>query len=66
MFVCLLTSNRCSQIVHTVLSDPEMAAEWRDELKIMSGRIQAMRKVLYDELVRLGEDSVCFSPYCYA
>jgi len=43
-----------ARIVHTVLSDPEMAAEWREELKIMSGRIVAMRKVLYDELVRLG------------
>lgn len=37
-----------------VLSDPELAAEWREELKVMSGRILAMRKVLYDELVRLG------------
>merc|ERR1712183_1181090 len=41
-------------IVKTVLSDPELYQEWRDELMAMSVRIQKMRKELYDEMVRLG------------
>merc|ERR1712070_1166991 len=43
-----------ANIVKTVLSDPALYQEWRDELMAMSVRIQDMRKVLYDELVRLG------------
>merc|ERR1712070_878818 len=43
-----------ANIVKTVLSDPELYQEWRDELLAMSVRIQDMRKELYDELVRLG------------
>mmetsp|Transcript_25895 Transcript_25895/g.31426 ORF Transcript_25895/g.31426 Transcript_25895/m.31426 type:complete len:265 (-) Transcript_25895:238-1032(-) len=42
-----------ANIVKTVLSDPALYQEWRDELLAMSLRIQEMRKVLYDELVRL-------------
>lgn len=41
-------------IVKVVLSDPALYQEWREELRAMSMRIQDMRKVLYDELVRLG------------
>eukprot|EP00931_Biecheleriopsis_adriatica_P016823 TRINITY_DN12283_c0_g1_i1.p1 TRINITY_DN12283_c0_g1~~TRINITY_DN12283_c0_g1_i1.p1 ORF type:complete len:409 (+),score=84.01 TRINITY_DN12283_c0_g1_i1:75-1301(+) len=42
-----------ANIVKTVLSDPVLYQEWRDELMAMSKRIQDMRKMLYDELVRL-------------
>jgi aspartate/tyrosine/aromatic aminotransferase len=42
-----------SNIVRTVLSDPELYQEWRDELFAMSKRIQDMRTMLRDELVRL-------------
>lgn len=43
-----------ANIVKTVLSDPALYQEWRDELMAMSVRIQDMRAKLYDELVRLG------------
>merc|ERR1712060_558441 len=43
-----------ANIVKTVLSDPALYQEWRDELMAMSVRIQDMRKQMYDELVRLG------------
>merc|ERR1712232_351755 len=43
-----------ANIVKTVLSDPALYQEWRDELMGMSKRIQDMRTMLYDELVRLG------------
>jgi len=43
-----------ANIVKTVLSDPALYQEWRDELLAMSKRIQDMRTMLYDELVRLG------------
>jgi len=43
-----------ANIVKTVLSDPTLYQEWRDELMAMSVRIQDMRKDLYDELVTLG------------
>jgi aspartate/tyrosine/aromatic aminotransferase len=42
-----------ANIVKTVLSDPALYQEWRDELLAMSLRIQDMRKVMYDELLRL-------------
>lgn len=42
-----------ANIVKTVLSDPALYQEWRDELYAMSMRIQEMRSVLYDELIRL-------------
>lgn len=43
-----------ANIVKTVLSDPALYQEWRDELMGMSMRIQDMRKVMFDELIRLG------------
>jgi len=42
-----------ANIVKTVLSDPVLYQEWRDELLAMSLRIQDMRKSLFDELTRL-------------
>lgn len=43
-----------ARIVGTILTSPELYAEWKQELKGMSGRIQAMRQLLVDELKRLG------------
>jgi len=43
-----------ARIVNTILSDPELTAEWREELSGMSGRIIQMRRLLFDELKRLG------------
>jgi len=43
-----------ANIVKTVLSDPALYQEWRDELLAMSLRIQDMRKVLLEELTNLG------------
>jgi len=43
-----------ANIVKTVLSDPALYQEWRDELMAMSKRIQDMRAMLHAELVRLG------------
>lgn len=43
-----------ANIVKTVLSDPALYQEWRDELLAMSVRIQDMRASLHDELGRLG------------
>jgi aspartate/tyrosine/aromatic aminotransferase len=43
-----------ANIVKTVLSDPALYQEWRDELMAMSKRIQDMRAVLLDELKTLG------------
>merc|ERR1711934_1284024 len=43
-----------ANIVKTVLSDPALYQEWRDELLAMSLRIQDMRKVLLEELSNLG------------
>jgi aspartate/tyrosine/aromatic aminotransferase len=42
-----------ANIVKTVLSDPALYQEWRDELLAMSVRIQDMRAELYSELQRL-------------
>jgi aspartate/tyrosine/aromatic aminotransferase len=42
-----------ANIVKTVMSDPALYQEWRDELLAMSLRIQDMRKDLFDELTRL-------------
>jgi aspartate/tyrosine/aromatic aminotransferase len=39
-----------ARIVKIVLSDPALYAEWKEELKGMSGRINAMRKELRAEL----------------
>lgn len=42
-----------ANIVKTVLSDPALYQEWRDELLAMSMRIQDMRTALYSELTKL-------------
>ena len=41
-----------ARIVKIVLSDPQLYAEWKEELKGMSGRINSMRKELRAELER--------------
>jgi len=43
-----------ANIVKTVLSDPALYQEWRDELLAMSVRIQDMRAELFGELQTLG------------
>jgi len=43
-----------ANIVKAVLKDAQLTQEWRDELKVMSGRIIAMRQALYNELKKLG------------
>lgn len=42
-----------STIVKTVLSSPELTAEWHANLTAMSGRIKQMRQALYEQLVKL-------------
>jgi len=42
-----------AEIVAKVLSTPSLFAKWKEEIKIMSGRIITMRKALRDELVKL-------------
>ncbi|RFU32346.1 hypothetical protein B7463_g3958, partial [Scytalidium lignicola] len=42
-----------AQIVATVLSNPEIKAQWDTDLITMSSRIRTMRKGLYEELLRL-------------
>jgi aspartate/tyrosine/aromatic aminotransferase len=44
---------RPSRVAHIILSTPALKKEWEEELKKMSGRIIRMRKLLFDELVRL-------------
>ena len=41
-------------IVQTVLSDPALFQEWRENLRTMAGRIHAMRESLYNALKALG------------
>lgn len=43
-----------SDIVRTVLGSPELRKQWCNDIQYMSGRIKAMRRALYEELVRLG------------
>jgi len=43
-----------AEIVATCLRNPDFFNQWSESLKIMSGRIIAMRQALYDELVALG------------
>jgi aspartate/tyrosine/aromatic aminotransferase len=43
-----------ARIVKKVLSNADLTAEWKEELKYMSGRIDKCRHLLYDELVKLG------------
>ena len=40
-------------LVEYVLTRPELYLEWTAELKMMAGRINLMRKMLFDELVRI-------------
>lgn len=42
-----------ARIAFKILSDPKSRAMWEEELKVVSGRIQSMRQLLFDELVRL-------------
>lgn len=42
-----------ARIAFKILSNPENRAKWEQELKQVSGRILAMRQLLFDELVRL-------------
>jgi len=43
-----------ARIVTTVIKDPELFQEWKNNLKTMSGRIQQVRELLFDELKKLG------------
>ncbi len=43
-----------ARVVNHILSDPALTAEWGEELKFMSGRMTKARKMLRDELERLG------------
>jgi len=43
-----------ARIVEIVLNDKELSEEWKGELKLMSGRIIQCRKLLLEELKRLG------------
>ncbi|KAF3909689.1 hypothetical protein AA313_de0208385 [Arthrobotrys entomopaga] len=42
-----------AKIAATVLNDPALFEEWKQDLCVMSGRIIAMRKALYEKLVEL-------------
>jgi len=43
-----------ANIVKVILKDPALTQEWRDDLKVMSGRIISMRQALHNELKKLG------------
>eukprot|EP00002_Diphylleia_rotans_P002328 TRINITY_DN11485_c0_g1_i1.p1 TRINITY_DN11485_c0_g1~~TRINITY_DN11485_c0_g1_i1.p1 ORF type:complete len:454 (+),score=88.67 TRINITY_DN11485_c0_g1_i1:59-1420(+) len=43
-----------ARIVCAILSDPELYAEWRQEVKEMADRIKKMRKELFDALISQG------------
>ncbi len=43
-----------AEVVATALASPEHFASWVDSLKVMSGRIIEMRKILHQELVDIG------------
>jgi aspartate aminotransferase len=43
-----------AHLVETVLSNPELNAEWHRELKVMADRIASMRQGLYDNLKKQG------------
>jgi len=40
-------------IMNKIFKNPEYMKEWQEELKKVSGRIQKMRKLLFDELIAL-------------
>jgi len=43
-----------ARIVTTVVNDPELFQEWKENLLTMSGRINQVRELLYNELKKLG------------
>jgi aspartate aminotransferase len=43
-----------ARIVTAVLKDPELTAEWKENLLTMSGRIKQVRELLFKELKELG------------
>jgi len=43
-----------ARIVTTVVQDPQLFKEWKDNLLTMSGRIKQVRQLLFDELTKLG------------
>ena len=47
-------SNHGARIVATVLNNPAMYAEWKENLRVMSNRLCQMRQALYDRLRVLG------------
>lgn len=46
--------NHGARIVATILNNPAQAAEWRETLKMMAGRILECRNLLYNKLKELG------------
>jgi len=42
-----------ARIVTTVVQDPQLFKEWKENLLTMSGRIKEVRQLLYDELIKL-------------
>ncbi|KAI8826011.1 pyridoxal phosphate-dependent transferase [Fimicolochytrium jonesii] len=42
-----------ARVASLILNDETMFREWTEQLKIMSGRIQTMRKLLHDALIEL-------------
>eukprot|EP00826_Nyctotherus_ovalis_P005828 TRINITY_DN11326_c0_g3_i3.p3 TRINITY_DN11326_c0_g3~~TRINITY_DN11326_c0_g3_i3.p3 ORF type:complete len:123 (+),score=47.26 TRINITY_DN11326_c0_g3_i3:110-478(+) len=42
-----------AHIMSKIFKNPKYMEEWKEEIKKVSGRIQQMRKVLFDELARL-------------
>ncbi|KAK2592459.1 hypothetical protein QQS21_009838 [Conoideocrella luteorostrata] len=42
-----------ARLAATILSDPELFQDWLLDLRKMSGRVEKMRKALYDELIAL-------------
>ncbi|KAL2406546.1 Aspartate aminotransferase, cytoplasmic [Exophiala dermatitidis] len=45
---------RGARIAATILTSPSLYQEWLSDLRDMSGRIQDMRRALYDQLLSLG------------
>jgi aspartate/tyrosine/aromatic aminotransferase len=45
-----------ARLINVVLEDKELTKEWHRELKVMSGRMTAMRQGLYDRLVASGSE----------
>lgn len=45
-----------ARIVSEVVNDAALFEEWKEEMRLMSGRIMNVRKVLYDHLVALNGD----------